>query len=495
MVKVIREGSDEAKAPSPGEFEAMLKESEDAGFVLPGEIVTGTVVRVGREWVFVDLGGKSEGVIAVQEFAGEEDDEITVKVGDEVEATVLTTRGGVRLSVKLQKSDQNMDVLRDAYENEIPVEGRVIETNRGGFRVDIGEQRAFCPISQIDLNYVENADQFIGETYHFRIIEFNLEQGNIVVSRRMILEQERKAMAAQVREGLKPGQILSGVVKKLMPFGAFVDIGGLDGLVHISEIAWERIENPADIIAEGQRVQVKVLKFEEDRDRLALSIKEATRDPWSTVEEQFPIGSLIDGLVTRLERFGAFVRVTPGIEGLVHISDMTWAGRVRHPSDLISEGDTVKVQVLKIDTAQRRLSLGIKQADGDPWSEAAERFPVGSIVQGTVERIGGGGVFVNLALGITAFLPGSLAGLSQGEPLGSTYRPSKQVNLKVKEIDVERRRMTLEAGDASGGEELRDTQAYMSQQARQQHQVDDGPGSFGKLLEQALKKDPTPDKD
>jgi small subunit ribosomal protein S1 len=493
MVKVIREGSDEAKAPSPSEFEAMLKESEDAGFVLPGEIVTGTVVRVGREWVFVDLGGKSEGVIAVQEFKGEEDDEITVKTGDEIEATVLTTRGGVRLSVKLQKGDQNMDVLRDAYESEIPVEGRVIETNRGGFRIDIGEQRAFCPISQIDLNFVENPEQYVGETYHFRIIEFNTEQGNVVVSRRIILEQERKAMGAQVREGLKPGQILTGIVKKLMPFGAFVDIGGLDGLVHISEIAWERIENPADYLTEGQTIQVKVLKFDEDRDRLALSIKEATRDPWSTVAEAFPEGSILDGLVTRLERFGAFVRVTPGIEGLVHISDMTWAGRVRHPSDLISEGDTIKVQVLKIDTAQRRLSLGMKQADGDPWGEVAERFPEGSMVQGTVERIGGGGVFVTLGIGITAFLPGSLAGLSQGEPLGGTYRPGKQVTLKVKELDVERRRLTLAAGDG-GADDLRETKRYMDQQAKQEQQGG-GLGSFGALLEQALKKNPPPDKD
>ncbi len=494
MVKVIREGSDEAKAPSPGEFEEMLKESEDAGFVLPGEIVTGTVVRVGREWVFVDLGGKSEGVIAVQEFKDEEDDSITVKPGDEVEATVLTTRGGVRLSVKLQKGDQNMDVLRDAYESEIPVEGRVVETNRGGFRVDIGEQRAFCPISQIDRNFVENPEQYVGETYHFRIIEFNTEQGNVVVSRRIILEQERKAMAAQVREGLKPGQILTGVVKKLMPFGAFVDIGGLDGLVHISEIAWERIENPADYLTEGQTISVKVLKFDEDRDRLALSIKEATRDPWSTIAEKFPEGSLIDGTVTRLERFGAFVRVTPGVEGLVHISDMTWAGRVRHPSDLISEGDNVKVQVLKIDTAQRRLSLGMKQADGDPWGDVTERFPEGSIVQGTVERIGGGGVFVNLAMGITAFLPGSLAGLSQGEPLGSTYRPGKQVTLMVKEIDAERRRLTLVAGDGSAGDELKEAKRYMDQQAQQDKQGG-GLGSFGALLEQALKKNPTPDKD
>jgi len=495
MVKVFREDSDEAKAPSPGEFEAMLKESEDAGFVLPGEIVTGTVVRVGREWVFVDLGGKSEGVIAVQEFAGEEEGEFTVKPGDEVEATVLTTRGGVRLSVKLQKSDQNLDVLRDAFESEIPVEGRVIETNRGGFRVDIGETRAFCPISQIDLDYVENADQFVGEVYHFRIIEFNPDERNVVVSRRVILEQERKAMAAQIREGLKPGQNLSGVVKKLMPFGAFVDVGGMDGLVHVSEIAWERIENPADVLSEGQRVQVKVLKYDEDRDRLALSIKEATKDPWSTVEETCPVGSIFDGLVTRLERFGVFVRIIPGVEGLVHISDMTWAGRVRHPSDLVSEGATIKVQVLKIDTAQRRISLGMKQAEGDPWAEVSERFPVGSMVEGTVERIGGGGVFVNLTLGVTAFLPGSLAGLSQGEPLGGTYRPGRQVTLKVKEIDIERRRVTLMADEGAGGEELRDTRRYLDQQSKQGGLQDDGPGSFGKLLEEALKKEPAPDKD
>jgi small subunit ribosomal protein S1 len=493
MVKVIKEGSDEARNPSPGEFEALLNESQEAGLVLPGEIVTGRVVSVGREWVFVDLGGKSEGVIAVTELT---DEEGKVKAGDDVEATVLTTRGGVRLSVKLSKGSQNDSVLRDAFENQIPIEGRVLEVNKGGFVVDIGSTRAFCPVSQIDSSFVEKPEQYLNQAFTFRIIDYKPEAGNVVVSRRVILEAERKAMAAQMKAGIKVGQLLSGVVKKLMPFGAFVDIGGMDGLVHVSQICWDRVDDPAKVLQEGQRVQVKVLQFDTNTDKLSLSIKEAGVDPWSQVGDRWPVGSAVEGEVMRLERFGAFVKLEPGLEGLVHISEMSWVGRVRHPSDLLTVGQRIRVIILGVDPNQKRISLGMKQLSDDPWSDVDTRYAVDSMVLGKVDHIASGGVFINLEEGITGFLPGSLAGLAPGEPLGSGFKIGKDVKLKVKEVDAERRRITLMADDSADREERDAVQQHFAKQnAQSTKKPDNDKGSFGKLLEDALKSGKFPTRD
>lgn len=486
MVKVLKEGSAESKNPTPGEFEALLMESKDAGYVLPGQLVSGKVVMVGREWVFVDLLGKSEGVIAVDEFWDEEGN-VKVKAGDEVEATVLTTRGGIRLSVKLNKASQNDDVLKDAFESQIPVEGRVMETNKGGFVIDIGSQRAFCPVSQIDNIQVETPEKYLNQTFHFRIIDYKPESGNVVVSRRIILEAERKAMAEQVKAGLHVGQLVDGVVKKLMPFGAFVDIGGVDGLVHVSQIAWDRVDDPATVLQPGQHVQVKVIQYDQKTGKLSLSIKEAGMDPWAMAAERWPVGTITEGQVVRLERFGAFVKLDTGIEGLVHVSEMTWAGRVRHPSELLTVGQRIGVQILGVEPSLKRISLGMRQLSVDPWSEAGVRYAVNSVVLGKVDKIGSGGVFINLEEGVTGFLPGSLAGMGPGEPLGSAYKPGKDVKLKVKEVDLVRRRITLMADDSADREEMQDVIEHMKKQAEATLKRGNV-GSFGKLLEEKLKK-------
>jgi small subunit ribosomal protein S1 len=487
MVKVIRpEENQETGDISPQEFEQMLEGSLEPESVQPGEIVSGEVISIGKEWVFVDIGCKSEGMLGLDEFMEEGEEEPSVKVGDNVEATVLTLRGGIRLSRSLRKSSQSDEVIQDAYENRIPVEGTVEEVRKGGFGVAIGSgHKAFCPISQIDTKFVEEAEPYVGESYDFRIIEYGDSGRNIVVSRRVLLEEEQKAMARQTREKIKPGMMLEGVVKRVMPYGAFVGVGGMDGLVHVSEISWDRIENPADYLTEGQKVTVKVMKFDPETDKLALSLREAGDDPWNDVTVRFPESSSVEGSVTRVEPYGAFVRIAAGIEGLVHVSDMTWAGRIRHASEVVSVGDSVQVIVLSFDLERKRISLGMKQVHGDPFEAAVEKLKVGQGINGTVERIGAGGVFISLEEGITAFLPGSLAGTSRGEPLSSVYKVGKVVKLTIKEIEAERRRITLQATGGESNVERKEFETYMKKQKVEQ--ADDGLGSFGALLQKAMK--------
>jgi len=481
MVKIVRtEDGQQGGDISPAEFEKMMQQNMDPEIVRPGEMVTGKVVSIGDEFVFVDIGGKSEGMINVGEFIND-DGEIDLMLGDVVEATVVTLRGGVRLSRKLRKEHQTDGVLVDAFENQIPVEGKVAEVRKGGFGVELGSgSNAFCPISQIDNHFVDKAEDYIGQTFHFRIIEFSSEGRNVVVSRRVLLEEEVKARARETRERIKPGLMMDGTVKRIMPYGAFVDVGGMDGLVHVSEIAWDRVENPTDHLAEGQVVKVKVLSYDPAKDKLSLSIREAGSDPWDDVEMRFPSGTSVSGTVTRVEAYGAFVRIATGIEGLVHVSDITWAGRIRHAGEVVNVGDAVQVAVLSIDRERKRISLGMKQIHSDPFANVGEKYKVGKPVTGTVQKIGAGGVFVELEEGIVGFLPGSLAGTTRGEPLSAQYKVGRAVSLTVREVDPERRRVTLEAASGESLEERSEFEAYVTKQGINKL------GSFGELLQKAL---------
>jgi small subunit ribosomal protein S1 len=488
MVKVIRPEDDQKTGEiSPQEFEQMLEGSLEPETVQPGEIVSGEVVSISKEWVFVDIGCKAEGMVGLDEFYEDGQEEPSVKLGDRVEATVLTLRGGIRLSRSLRKSSQSDEVIQDAYENRIPVQGRVEEARKGGFGIAIGSgHKAFCPISQIDSRFVENPEIYVGQDYDFRIIEYGDSGRNIVVSRRVLLEEEAKAMARQTRDKIKPGVLLTGIVKKVMPYGAFVDIGGIDGLVHVSEISWDRIEDPTAHLAEGQKLSVKVLSFDPQNDKLALSIREAGADPWEEVPGRFPVGTSVSGSVMRVEPYGAFVRIAAGIEGLVHVSDMTWAGRIRHASEVVSVGDSVQVVVLSLDLERKRIGLGMKQIHTDPFESAMEKYKVGQAITGTVQRIGAGGVFIELEEGVVGFLPGSLAGTSRGEPLSAVYKVGKAVPLTIKEIEAERRRITLENTSGQGADERGEFESYMKKQKVEKAESG-GLGTFGALLQKALK--------
>jgi len=316
----------------------------------PGDTVSGTVVKISKETVFVDLGGKSEGVADIAEFL-DKDGNLSLKEGDRVELRVASVRGGIHLSKAIKAHGaEAIELLRDAQRNQIPVEGRVAAVNKGGFEIDISGTRAFCPVSQIELQFCEKPEEHIGARYQFRVLEIKERGKNIIVSRRVLLEEERDKKAQETLDSLREGLELEGTITRLMDFGAFVDIGGIEGMVHVSEISHIRVKHPSDVLKQGQKVRVQVLKIEPGkggRRKIALSLKALEQPPW---EKGFPFkeGEIVSGIVSRLADFGAFVEVAPGVDGLVHVSEISY-DRVHHPSKVLKEGDRVDVLVLKID--------------------------------------------------------------------------------------------------------------------------------------------------
>jgi small subunit ribosomal protein S1 len=370
---------------------------------LPGDTVSGVVVKIAKDTIFVDLGGKSEGMVGTEEFL-DRDGNVTVKKGDRLELRVASTRDGIHLSKGIKAHGaEALELLHEARHSLIPVEGRVTAVNKGGFEVEISGHRAFCPVSQIGLRFCEKPEEHIGQRYTFRIMEIAERGKNILVSRRVLLQEEQEEKRKEIMATLKPGSEFEGKVTKLTEFGAFVDIGGIDGMVHISEISHARISRPSEILQPGQDVKVKVLKVEPEkggRQKIALSMKALEPDAWEKGLE-FQEGAILRGKVSRLTDFGAFVELAPGLEGLVHVSEISFE-RVTHPKKFLKEGDVVDIVVLKIDEEKRRVSLSIKEvsirkrlAEQEPGSPQA-RLEVGQLLEGIVEDIKPYGIFVRL---------------------------------------------------------------------------------------------------
>jgi len=386
-------------------FEELLKASAETGGrkLFPGDKVSGKVLKVSKDTIFVDLGGKSEGIADVQEFMDKEGN-ITIKQGDRVEMRVASIRDGIHLTkvMKVQGADA-LDILREAKDNVIPVEGRVSGVVKGGFQIDLSGIRAFCPLGQIDLQFCEKPEDHVGARYPFRIMEVKEKGKNIIVSRRVLLEEEQEKKSKETLARLKPDLECEGKVTKLTDFGAFVDIGGIDGMVHISEISHGRIGHPSEILRPGQPVKVKVMKIETDKEgrpKISLSIKALEPDSWEKGLE-FEEGEIIQGKVSRLTDFGAFIEVAPGVDGLVHISEISYE-RVSHPSRFLHEGDRVEVLVMGIDRQAHRISLSIKEAmikkRMETEGEGADkvRLEVGQVLRGIVDDIKPYGLFVRL---------------------------------------------------------------------------------------------------
>ncbi len=386
-------------------FEELLKASSEAPGrkLFPGDKVSGKVFKVSKDTVFVELGGKSEGIADIQEFLDKEGN-LTVKQGDWVEMRVASTRDGIHLTkgMKVQGGDA-LDMLREAKENLIPVEGRVAGVVKGGFEVSLSGTRAFCPLGQIDLQFCEKPEEHVGARYSFRIIEIKERGKNIIVSRRRLLQEEREKRSKETLAGLKPGVECEGKVAKLTDFGAFVDIGGVEGMVHISEISHGRINHPSELLKPGQQVKVKVMKFETEKDgrpKISLSIKALEPDAWEK-GLGFEEGEIIHGKVSRLTDFGAFVEVAPGVDGLVHISEISYE-RVSHPSRLLREGEGVDVLVVGIDRQAHRISLSIKEAmikkrmEEEGQGSDKVRLEVGQVLRGIVEDSKPYGIFIRL---------------------------------------------------------------------------------------------------
>jgi len=384
-------------------FAALFEESIRKEDVKEGDIVKGKVIHVGPESVVVDIGYKSEGTIAASEFMGP-DGTLTVKVGDQIDVFLESREDANGLCVlSKEKADRLKvwDEISAACERDELIEGTISARVKGGLSVTIrGGVKAFLPGSQVDLRPVRNLDGLIGKTHKFKVIKFNKKRGNIVLSRRVLLEKERAELKEQTMDKLKEGQIVEGIVKNLTEYGAFIDLGGIDGLLHITDMSWGRVTHPSEIFQVGDHVRVKVLKFNTETERVSLGLKQMMEDPWTHAQEKYPPGTVVRGKVVSLKDYGAFIEIEQGIEGLIHISEMSWTRRVKHPSKMLAIGDVVEAVVLDIDPRQNRISLGIKQLEPNPFASLKEKYPPGTVVKGVVRNIADFGIFVEIEEGI-----------------------------------------------------------------------------------------------
>ncbi|HUH05592.1 MAG TPA: 30S ribosomal protein S1 [Kofleriaceae bacterium] len=384
-------------------FAALFEESLKGEEVKEGDIVKGTVISVGKDFVVVDIGYKSEGQIPIDEFRGA-DGAFAVKSGDEIDVLLESRENDAGMIVlSKEKADRLKvwDEISDACERDELIEGTISQRVKGGLSVTIrGGVKAFLPGSQVDLRPVRNLDSFIGESFKFKVIKFNKKRGNIVLSRRVLLEKERAALKESTLERLKEGQIVEGIVKNLTEYGAFIDLGGIDGLLHITDMSWGRVNHPSELFQVGDHVRVKVLKFNAETERVSLGLKQISEDPWSKAAEKYIPGTVVRGKVVSLKDYGSFIELQEGIEGLVHISEMSWTRRVKHPSKVVAVGDMVEAVVLDVDVENNRISLGMKQLEPNPYEQLTEKYPPGTVVKGKVRNIADFGVFVEIEEGI-----------------------------------------------------------------------------------------------
>jgi small subunit ribosomal protein S1 len=434
-----------AGAPEEENFASLFEESLKRDEVREGEIVKGRVIEVTKDHVTIDIGYKSEGQIPLSEFLDHEG-KPRVAVGDVLDVYLETRENDDGLCVlSKEKADklQIWDEISAACERDELVEGTIVARVKGGLSVDIGV-KAFLPGSQVDLRPVRNLDKLIGQRFKFKVIKFNKKRGNIVLSRRVLLEKERAQLKRETLEKLKEGQIVEGVIKNITEYGCFVDLGGIDGLLHITDMSWGRIGHPSEMFQVGDTVRVKVLKFNEETERVSLGLKQIMEDPWSHALDRFPPGTRVQGKVVSLTDYGAFVELEPGIEGLVHISEMSWTKRVKHPSKVVAVGDNVEAMVLDIDPRNKRISLGMKQVEANPWTLLRDKYPVGSRIQGKVKNITDFGIFVGVEEGIDGLVHISdLSWTLRVKHPSDLYQKGDDVEAVVLHIDVENERFSL----------------------------------------------------
>ncbi len=442
-------GSDDSRQIGAEEnFEAMLDAyTGSMGESLKvGDRVTGTVISITADSVFVDTGTKVDGVADRTEFLNDEG-ELAVAEGDEVELYVMASGAQeIRLS-KALSGVGGAALLEDAFQSRLPVEGKVVASRKGGFDVEVLKRRAFCPVSQIDTRFVENAESYVGQTFQFQIIKFEQRGRNVVVSRRALLEQEQAAQRAEFLEQMQEGSIVDARIVRLAPFGAFAEIvPGVEGLIHISELSWSRIGAADEAVSEGDMVRVKILGIETDKKgqlRVSLSARQVTENPWSRVTDELSEGEVRQGKVVRLTAFGAFVELLPGIDGLVHVSEMSYVKRVHKPGDMVAVGDTVTVKIKSIDVPAQRISLSMREAEGDPWADVESRFAPGTTVEGTVESRTDFGLFINLAPGVTGLMPKStMAKAGKGANLDHV-KPGDTLRVTVAQLRAQDRKLSL----------------------------------------------------
>jgi small subunit ribosomal protein S1 len=426
-------------------FAQLFESSVASNNITEGSVVLGKVVSIGPDIVLVDVGYKSEGEVPLNEFKSAQGD-ADVQVGDEVFVFLekIENEKGL-LSLSKTKADvlRAWDEIAEACERSEIVEGTVVGVVKGGLSVDIGV-KSFLPGSQIDVRPVKNLDQFVGKTLKFKVIKFNKKRGNIVLSRRAVLELERDSMKSSTLKQLKVGAIVRGIVKNITDYGAFVDLGGVDGLLHITDMSWGRIKHPSEVVTVGKEINVRVLKYDSEKERVSLGLKQTLPDPWQDVPAKYVVGQRIQGKVVSVTDYGAFIEVEPGIEGLVHVSEMSWTQRVKDPRKLLNVDQEVEAVILDIDHDARRMSLGIKQISANPWDTLELKYPRGTKVKGVIKNITDFGIFVEIEEGIDGLVHVSdLSWDSKISHPSQAYEKGQEVEAVVMQIDKENERVSL----------------------------------------------------
>ena len=412
-----------------------------------GEIVKGVVVDVNRDEVMIDIGFKSEGYIPAAEFEPGQDGVPAVQVGDEIDVYIVRredSEGQIVLSKKIADQTLIWDEIATAYESGAPVQGRITERIKGGLRVSVGSLRGFLPASQVELRPIQNLEQYVGQTLEMKVISLSKRRHNIVLSRRAWLEAELVQKRAEVLKTLEVGQLITGVVKNITAFGAFVDLGGVDGLLHKTDMAWKRIHHPSDVVSVAEEIEVQVIGISQENEKISLGLKQKTPDPWANIEEKYPVGSSVRGVVVNIVNYGAFLQLEEGVEGLIHVSEMAWTRRNVAPSRIVNKGDEIEAIVLEISREDKRISLGLKQLQQNPWELLEQRSPVGSKIIGRIRNLTSFGAFVEIEPGIDGLIHTSdLSWTKRGAAANEALKEGSEIEVVVLQIDAAERRVSL----------------------------------------------------
>lgn len=428
------------------DFESALEHylSNDFGDVEEGSLISGKIVKIGPEKILVDVNFKSEGQVPTEELLDKEG-ELTVKEGDELDVFVTHKgEGHILLSHNRAKRVKVLDELEKNHQEELNVKGTISERIKGGYTVDIQGIEAFLPGSHVDLRPVPDMDALVGQEFEFRILKINRKRSNVIISRRIILEEERGQQREELLKTLEVGQIVTGRAKNITEYGVFVDLGGLDGLLHITDISWKRIKHPKEMVQLDDTLELKVLSYDQEKQKVSLGMKQLVPNPWENIHEQHPEGEKLQGRVTNIVDYGAFVELEPGVEGLVHISEMSWTRKLRHPSQMVNVDDVVDVVVLSVDAEKKRISLGMKQVKPNPWDLVFKKYPEGTVLEAQIKNITDFGIFIGIEEGIDGLIHVSdISWTKKIHHPGETYQVGDQVQAKVLTVDRENEKFTL----------------------------------------------------
>ena len=445
---VSEEAAASEESPEPMSPES-LEEAYDNSIkaFTDGEIVKGIVVDVTRDEVMIDIGFKSEGYIPASEFDPRPDDLPPVQVGDEIDVYIVRredSEGQIVLSKKIADQTLIWDEIAAAHESGAPVKGHITERIKGGLRVSVGSLRGFLPASQVELRPIQNLEQYVGQTLDMKVISLSKRRHNIVLSRRAWLETELLQKRSEVLNTLEEGQLITGVVKNITAFGAFVDLGGVDGLLHKTDMAWKRIHHPSDVVSVGEEIEVQVIGISQENEKISLGLKQKTQDPWANIEEKYPVDSTVHGVVVNIVNYGAFLQLEEGVEGLIHVSEMAWTRRNVAPSRIVNKGDEIEAIVLEISREDKRISLGLKQLQQNPWELLEERSPVGSKIIGRIRNLTSFGAFVEIEPGIDGLIHTSdLSWTKRGTAANEELKEGSEIEVVVLQIDASERRVSL----------------------------------------------------